>query len=79
MMSRAGMFRVSKGVAVDMKDRVYELPSFYSKIHLFSILNTILCSFLLSLSHFVIYVFQCFAIAFLHTEVLMFMIHVGLL
>ncbi|KAF7833494.1 putative methyltransferase NSUN6 [Senna tora] len=30
MMSRAGMFRVSKGVAVDMKDRVYELPSFHN-------------------------------------------------
>lgn len=36
MMSRAGMFRVSKGVAVDMKNRVYELPPFHSKIHLFS-------------------------------------------
>ncbi|XP_028788315.1 putative methyltransferase NSUN6 [Neltuma alba] len=30
MMSRAGMFRVSKGVAVDIKDRVYELPSFHN-------------------------------------------------
>ncbi|KAK4278949.1 hypothetical protein QN277_016719 [Acacia crassicarpa] len=30
MMSRAGMFRVCKGVAVDMKDRVYELPSFHN-------------------------------------------------
>ncbi|KAI4305994.1 hypothetical protein L6164_029314 [Bauhinia variegata] len=30
MMSRAGMFRVSEGVAVDMKERVYELPSFHN-------------------------------------------------
>ncbi|KAL3332598.1 hypothetical protein AABB24_032925 [Solanum stoloniferum] len=30
MMSRAGMFRVTEGVAVDMKERVYRLPSFYS-------------------------------------------------
>ncbi|XP_054799593.1 rRNA (cytosine-C(5))-methyltransferase NOP2C-like isoform X2 [Prosopis cineraria] len=30
MMSRAGMFRVSKGVALDMRDRVYELPSFHN-------------------------------------------------
>ncbi|KAL3363631.1 hypothetical protein AABB24_012737 [Solanum stoloniferum] len=29
MMSRAGMFRVTEGVAVDMKERVYRLPSFY--------------------------------------------------
>ncbi|XP_060187145.1 rRNA (cytosine-C(5))-methyltransferase NOP2C isoform X2 [Lycium barbarum] len=29
MMSRAGMFRVSEGVAVDMKERVFRLPSFY--------------------------------------------------
>lgn len=28
MLSRAGMFRVSEGVGVDMKDRVYELHSF---------------------------------------------------
>ncbi|XP_061342833.1 rRNA (cytosine-C(5))-methyltransferase NOP2C isoform X2 [Gastrolobium bilobum] len=30
MMSRAGMFRVSEGVGVDMKDRVYELHSFHN-------------------------------------------------
>ncbi|KAM3395047.1 rRNA (cytosine-C(5))-methyltransferase NOP2C isoform X1 [Capsicum galapagoense] len=29
MMSRAEMFRVSEGVAVDMKERVFRLPSFY--------------------------------------------------
>lgn len=29
MMSRAGLFRVSEGVAVDMKERVFRLPSFY--------------------------------------------------
>ncbi|MCD7456289.1 rRNA (cytosine-C(5))-methyltransferase nop2c [Datura stramonium] len=29
MMSRAGMFRASEGVAVDMKERVFRLPSFY--------------------------------------------------
>lgn len=28
MMSRAGMFRVSEGVAVDMSHRVFNLPSF---------------------------------------------------
>ncbi|TKY57204.1 putative methyltransferase NSUN6 [Spatholobus suberectus] len=30
MLSRAGMFRVSEGVGVDMKDRVYELHSFHN-------------------------------------------------
>lgn len=34
MLSRAGMFRASEGVGVDMKDRVYELHSFHSKFHL---------------------------------------------
>lgn len=29
MMSRAGMFRVSEGIAVDMSNRVYKLPSFH--------------------------------------------------
>ncbi|XP_075674114.1 rRNA (cytosine-C(5))-methyltransferase NOP2C isoform X3 [Castanea sativa] len=29
MMSRAGMFRVSQGIAVDMSNRVYKLPSFH--------------------------------------------------
>ncbi|XP_073065212.1 rRNA (cytosine-C(5))-methyltransferase NOP2C [Primulina eburnea] len=29
MMSRAGMFRVSEGVAVDLDDRVFKLPSFH--------------------------------------------------
>ncbi|CAL0307444.1 unnamed protein product [Lupinus luteus] len=29
MLSRAGMFRVSEGVGVDMKNRVYKLPSFH--------------------------------------------------
>ncbi|XP_055823638.1 rRNA (cytosine-C(5))-methyltransferase NOP2C-like isoform X1 [Solanum dulcamara] len=29
MMSRAGMFRVTEGVAVNMKERVFRLPSFY--------------------------------------------------
>lgn len=29
MMSRAGMFRVERGIAVDMINRVYELPSFH--------------------------------------------------
>lgn len=42
MMSRAGMFRVSEGVGVDMKDRVYELHSFHSKFHLLFILDIIL-------------------------------------
>lgn len=30
ILSRAGMFRVSEGVGVDMKDRVYELHSFHN-------------------------------------------------
>ncbi|XP_004491318.1 rRNA (cytosine-C(5))-methyltransferase NOP2C [Cicer arietinum] len=30
MLSRAGMFRVSEGVGIDMKDRVYELHSFHN-------------------------------------------------
>lgn len=30
MFSRAGMFRVERGVAVDMNSRVYELPSFHN-------------------------------------------------
>lgn len=30
MLSRAGMFRVSEGVGVDMKDRVYDLHSFHN-------------------------------------------------
>lgn len=34
MLSRAGMFRVTQGLGVDMKDRVYELHSFYSKFTL---------------------------------------------
>jgi len=34
MLSRAGMFRVSEGVGVDMKDRVYDLHSFHSKFRL---------------------------------------------
>lgn len=42
MLSRAGMFRVSEGVGVDMKDRVYELHSFHSKFHLLFILDIIL-------------------------------------
>ena len=29
MMSRAGMFRVSEGIAVDMNNRVFKLPSFH--------------------------------------------------
>lgn len=28
MLSRAGIFRVSEGVAVDMSNRVFQLPSF---------------------------------------------------
>lgn len=28
MLSRAGIFRAAQGVAVDMTDRVYRLPSF---------------------------------------------------
>lgn len=32
MMSRAGIFRVSGGVAVDMNCRVFELPSFRGTI-----------------------------------------------
>jgi hypothetical protein len=28
MMSRAGMFRVLEGIAVDMSNRVFKLPSF---------------------------------------------------
>jgi hypothetical protein len=34
MLSRAGMFRVTEGLGVDMKDRVYELHSFHSKFNL---------------------------------------------
>lgn len=37
MMTRAGIFRASVGVAVDMSSRVYQLPSFNSK-HLLIIL-----------------------------------------
>ncbi|EPS65803.1 hypothetical protein M569_08974, partial [Genlisea aurea] len=29
MLSRAGLFRVSQGLAIDMKKRVFDLPSFY--------------------------------------------------
>lgn len=28
-MSRAGIFRASEGIAVDMNNRVFKLPSFY--------------------------------------------------
>lgn len=41
MLSRAGMFRVTEGLGVDMKDRVYELHSFHSKSVYFSILSCI--------------------------------------
>lgn len=34
MLSRAGMFRVTEGLGVDMKDRVYELHSFHSKFNI---------------------------------------------
>lgn len=33
MMSRASMFRVSEGVAVDMNNRIFKLPSFHGTIH----------------------------------------------
>lgn len=29
MMSRAGIFRASEGIAVDMHNRIFQLPSFY--------------------------------------------------
>lgn len=35
MLSRAGMFRVTQGLGVDMKDRVYELHSFHSRFTAF--------------------------------------------
>ncbi|KAI5682974.1 hypothetical protein M9H77_04202 [Catharanthus roseus] len=35
MLSRAGIFRVSEGVAVDMTNRVYKLPSFNGKVSFF--------------------------------------------
>lgn len=66
MLSRAGMFRVSEGVGVDMKDRVYDLHSFYSKFRLllisacyivflsFCIIDYLILSFITS--WFVIYV-----------------------
>lgn len=53
MLSRAGMFRVSEGVGVDMKDRVYELHSFHSKFHL-----SLTCDIIfLSWAVFIIFVF----------------------
>lgn len=33
MMSRAGMFRVSEGIAVDMSNRVFKLPSFHGIVN----------------------------------------------
>lgn len=36
MMSRSGMFRVTEGLAVDMSDRVFHLPSFRGMIHYLS-------------------------------------------
>lgn len=35
MMSRAGIFRALQGIAVDMNDRVYRLPSFNGITHLY--------------------------------------------
>lgn len=35
MLSRAGMFRVPHGIAVDLNNRVFRLPSFHSKLLLF--------------------------------------------
>lgn len=32
MMSRAGIFRVPQGVAVDMNNRIFNLPSFHGMI-----------------------------------------------
>jgi len=32
MLSRAGMFRVPNGIAVDLNHRVFRLPSLHSKI-----------------------------------------------
>lgn len=32
MMSRAGIFRVSQGIAVDMNNRIFQLPSFHGII-----------------------------------------------
>lgn len=37
MLSRAGMFRVPHGVAVDLSNRVFRLPSFYSMLLLFAL------------------------------------------
>lgn len=33
MMSRAGMFRALEGIAVDMSNRVFKLPSFRGIVH----------------------------------------------
>lgn len=35
-MSRAGIFRVSGGIAVDMNNRVFKLPSFYGTFFLYT-------------------------------------------
>lgn len=42
MMSRAGMFRVPHGVALDLNNRVFNLPSFNGTVVLFSSRNNIL-------------------------------------
>lgn len=42
MMSRAGMFRVPQGVALDLNNRVFNLPSF----------NGTVCSFFCSLTEY---------------------------
>lgn len=36
MLSRAGIFRASQGIAVDMNNRVFKLPSFYGIILYFN-------------------------------------------
>ena len=33
MLSRAGIFRVMEGLAVDMSDRVFNLPSLHGTVH----------------------------------------------
>ena len=38
MLSRAGIFRASGGIAVDMNSRVFKLPSFYGMIFYFNFL-----------------------------------------
>ena len=40
MMSRAGMFRALEGIAVDMSNRVFKLPSFRGIVNSLSMFDT---------------------------------------